>query len=480
MSVRRLAEDSVQPAGFAFSADNANWAQRTIEKYPEGRQQSAVIPLLMRAQEQDGWVTKAAIEHVAGMLQMPLIRVLEVATFYTQFQLKPIGTRAHIQVCGTTPCMLRGSDELMRVCKSKIHAEQFHLNASGTLSWEEVECLGACVNAPMIMVFKDTYEDLTPERLEAIIDGFEKGETVPVGPQIDRHLSAPEGGLTSLTSTDDVPADQGGPADGAAPQGAGAGADTSESNAGRPKTSTPETDPTIAGPGKATNANTDPAVEAAASIDPAAGASRPHAGATGGTSEGATGAADKEAGREDSARTSEDGESVRRDGPLRGAEAAAEAAVVPDRSRPGTDTLLATPPTTPPDEIEANRVSSDVLAGPVATDHFEVGDGDKTGHAPGATGSTLETEGPHEAGEKPAGLLAISDGPKDDLKVIRGIGPVIESKLNDLGVFHFRQIAAWTPMNLVWIDNYLNFRGRAIRENWVRQAGLLVARAETK
>ncbi|GGD25868.1 hypothetical protein GCM10011335_31070 [Aureimonas glaciei] len=491
MSVRRLAEDSVQPAGFAFSADNANWAQHTIQKYPEGRQQSAVIPLLMRAQEQDGWVTKAAIEHVAGMLQMPLIRVLEVATFYTQFQLKPIGTRAHIQVCGTTPCMLRGSDELMRVCKSKIHPEQFHQNASGTLSWEEVECLGACVNAPMIMVFKDTYEDLTPERLEAIIDGFERGESIPVGPQIDRHLSAPEGGLTSLTSSDTAPApDQGGPAEGAAPQGAGAGADTTVSYAGRPKTSAPETDPTIAGPGKATNANTDPAVEADASIDPAAGARQPHAGSTGGTSEGASGAADKEAGREDSSRTSGDGDTVRRDGPLQATEAAAEAAVVPDRSRPGTDPRVATPPTTPPDEIEANRTSSDVLPGPAATDHFEAGQDTGSdakaasagGNVPtaGTDGSTLETDGPHAAGEKPAGLLALADGQKDDLKVIRGIGPVIESKLNDLGVFHFRQIAAWTPMNLVWIDNYLNFRGRAIRENWVRQAGLLVARAETK
>src|SRR6218665_2100364 len=111
MSVRRLAEDNVQPSGFSFSKDNAVWAEATIQKYPKGREQSAVIPLLMRAQEQDGWVTKAAIESVADMLGMAYIRVLEVATFYTQFQLKPVGTRAHIQVCGTTPCMLRGSAE---------------------------------------------------------------------------------------------------------------------------------------------------------------------------------------------------------------------------------------------------------------------------------------------------------------------------------------------------------------------------------
>jgi len=201
MSVRRLADDSVQPASFSFNAENQAWAEKTIKKFPEGRQQSAVIPLLMRAQEQDGWVTKASIEHVAAMLEMPLIRVLEVATFYTQFQLKPIGTRAHIQVCGTTPCALRGAEELMKVCKHKIHHDPLTPNASGTLSWEEVECQGACVNAPMVMIFKDAYEDLTPERLEEIIDAFEagKGDTIKPGPQIDRDFSAPIGGLTSLT-----------------------------------------------------------------------------------------------------------------------------------------------------------------------------------------------------------------------------------------------------------------------------------------
>lgn len=201
MSVRRLADDAVQPAGFAFNADNQNWAHKTIAKYPEGRQQSAVIPLLMRAQEQDGWVTKAAIEHVASMLDMPLIRVLEVATFYTQFQLKPVGTRAHIQVCGTTPCMLRGSEALMDVCRHKIHHDPFELNAEGTLSWEEVECQGACVNAPMVMIFKDAYEDLTPERLAEIIDEFEagKGDAVKTGPQDGRITSEPMGGLTALT-----------------------------------------------------------------------------------------------------------------------------------------------------------------------------------------------------------------------------------------------------------------------------------------
>ncbi|MGB3380744.1 MAG: NADH-quinone oxidoreductase subunit NuoE [Rhodanobacter sp.] len=201
MSVRRLADESVQPASFAFNREMTAQAKVWIKKYPKGREQSAVIPLLMLAQEQEGWVTRAAIEHIAAMLDMPLIRVLEVATFYTQFQLQPVGTRAHVQVCGTTPCMLHGAEALMDVCRSRIHHDPLHTNEAGTLSWEEVECQGTCVNAPMVMIFKDTYEDLTPERLAEIIDAFEagKGSTIKPGPQVDRIYSAPEGGLTSLT-----------------------------------------------------------------------------------------------------------------------------------------------------------------------------------------------------------------------------------------------------------------------------------------
>ncbi|TPW33528.1 NADH-quinone oxidoreductase subunit NuoE [Martelella alba] len=212
MSVRRLADEAVQPPEFSFNAENAVWAEATINKYPAGRQQSAVIPLLMRAQEQDGWVTRAAIEKVAEMLSMAQIRVLEIATFYTQFQLKPVGTKAHVQVCGTTPCMLRGAGELISVCKRKINEHAFEPNAEGTLSWEEVECQGACANAPMVMIFKDSYEDLTPERLEEIIDAFEagKGSEIKPGPQIDRWYSAPEGGFTALIDdgTEDQAADE--------------------------------------------------------------------------------------------------------------------------------------------------------------------------------------------------------------------------------------------------------------------------------
>ncbi|NMD06744.1 MAG: NADH-quinone oxidoreductase subunit NuoE, partial [Phyllobacteriaceae bacterium] len=197
MSVRRL--DPVQPEHFSFSPDNLAWAKQTIAKYPTGKQASAVIPLLWRAQEQEGWCTRAAIEYVADMLDMAYIRVLEVATFYTMFQLSPVGKKAHVQVCGTIACQLRGAEDLIKVCKRKIHSEPHHVSADGNLSWEEVECLGSCVNAPMVQVFKDTYEDLTPEKLETLIDDWSISRRTQPGPQIDRQFSAPVGGPVALT-----------------------------------------------------------------------------------------------------------------------------------------------------------------------------------------------------------------------------------------------------------------------------------------
>jgi NADH-quinone oxidoreductase subunit E len=200
VSVRRLADESVQPKSFEFTSANLKWAKETIRKYPKGKQASAVIPVLWRAQEQnDGWVSRAAMEEVGKMLDMPYIRVYEIATFYTMFQLEPVGKKAHVQVCGTTPCMLRGSEELMKVCKRKIAEQPHTLSADGNFSWEEVECLGACVNAPMIQIWKDTYEDLTPEALEDLLDKIARGQKVKPGPQIDRTNSAPEGGPTTLT-----------------------------------------------------------------------------------------------------------------------------------------------------------------------------------------------------------------------------------------------------------------------------------------
>ena len=200
MSVRRLAADAIQPASFAFSSENQAWAEKIIARYPAGRQQSAVIPILWRAQEQEGWVTRAAIEHVAKLLGMAYIRVLEVATFYTQFLLKPVGSEAHIIVCGTTPCMLRGAGDLIEVCQHKIAHDPLEVSADGKLSWEEAECLGACVNAPMIMIGNDTYEDLTKDSFETLVETFRSGngKSIPVGTQIPRKNSAAEGGATTL------------------------------------------------------------------------------------------------------------------------------------------------------------------------------------------------------------------------------------------------------------------------------------------
>ncbi len=198
--LRRLHPE--QPASFAFTPANLAWARAQMTKYPEGRQASAVIPLLWRAQEQEGWLTKPAIEYVADMLGMPYIRALEVATFYFMFQLQPVGSVAHVQICGTTSCMIMGAEDLIGVCKKKIAARAHELSADGKFSWEEVECLGSCTNAPMAQIGKDYYEDLTPETLEALLDRMAAGEVPVPGPQNGRYASEPLSGLTSLREFD--------------------------------------------------------------------------------------------------------------------------------------------------------------------------------------------------------------------------------------------------------------------------------------
>jgi NADH-quinone oxidoreductase subunit E len=195
--LRRLHPE--QPATFAFTRANAAWAKRQMGKFPKGRQASAVIPLLWRAQEQEGWLTKAAIEHVADLLGMAYIRVLEVATFYFMFQLQPVGKIAHIQVCGTTPCMLRGAEDLADLCRHRIGGEH-ELSADGNFSWEEVECLGACTNAPMVQIGKDFYEDLTVESFSRVLDGLAGGAVPVPGPQNGRYAAEPASGLTTLKS----------------------------------------------------------------------------------------------------------------------------------------------------------------------------------------------------------------------------------------------------------------------------------------
>ena len=198
MAVRRLHPD--QPPHFAFTAENLAWARATIAKYPPGKEASAVIPLMWRAQEQaGGWLPEPAIRAVCDLLDMAYIRGLEIATFYTMFQLSPVGSKAHVQVCGTTPCMLRGARDLVAVCKRRIGEHQHVPSADGTLSWEEVECIGVCANAPVVQIGRDTFEDLTPRQLEVVLDGFVSGKPPKPGSQIGRTASCPEGGPTTLT-----------------------------------------------------------------------------------------------------------------------------------------------------------------------------------------------------------------------------------------------------------------------------------------
>jgi NADH-quinone oxidoreductase subunit E len=201
MAVRRLAPIELQPKSFVFSPENLAWAGREMTKYPEGRQASAVLALLWQAQAQaGGWLPEPAIRYVADLLDMAHIRVLEIATFYTMFNLEPVG-RYYVQLCGTTPCVLRGAEELKQVCRSKI-GEPGRVTADGTFSWIEVECLGACVNAPMLQINEDNYEDLTPEILARILDDLAAGKSPRPGPQIDRQFSAPVGGPTTLVEPD--------------------------------------------------------------------------------------------------------------------------------------------------------------------------------------------------------------------------------------------------------------------------------------
>jgi NADH-quinone oxidoreductase subunit E len=196
--LRRLHHE--QPESFAFTPDNQAWAEAQLTKYPEGREASAIIPLLWRAQEQEGWLTRPAIEHVADMLGLAYIRALEVATFYFMFQLQPVGSVAHFQICGTLSCMIMGAEDLIAVAKEKIAPNPHELSADGKFSWEEVECLGSCANAPMAQVGKDFYEDLTTDGFAGIIDRMAKGEVPVPGPQNGRYGAEPLGGLTSLTA----------------------------------------------------------------------------------------------------------------------------------------------------------------------------------------------------------------------------------------------------------------------------------------
>ena len=180
-----------QPASFAFDAANAEQARTIIARYPAGRQASAVLPLLEMAQRQaGGWLPRAAMDHVAGVLEMAPIRVYEVATFYSMFNLKPVG-KFHVQLCRTTPCWLRGSDALRKVCETKLGVGLKQVTEDGLFSVSEVECLGACCNAPMVQISDDFYEDLTPENFGQLLDALKRGENPKAGPQNGRRGSEP-------------------------------------------------------------------------------------------------------------------------------------------------------------------------------------------------------------------------------------------------------------------------------------------------
>jgi NADH-quinone oxidoreductase subunit E len=195
MSVRRLAQE--QPDSFAFSKQTMEQVKWWLAKYPPERKASAIIPIMWLVQKQEGWVSEPAIQAVAQLLGMAQIRVLEVATFYTMFHLAPVG-RHHLQVCGTTPCMLRGAEDLKEVCKRRIGGAH-KPGKDGFFSWEEVECVGACVNAPVVAIDDHYHEDLTPAALEALMEKLARGEGIEPGSAAGRQTSAPEGGALTLT-----------------------------------------------------------------------------------------------------------------------------------------------------------------------------------------------------------------------------------------------------------------------------------------
>ena len=195
MSVRRLAKE--QPDSFVFNKKSEGLIKFWLAKYPDAKKASALIPMLWIAQEQEGWVCEPALRDIAARLEMPYIRVYEVVTFYTMFNLSPVGEH-FVQLCGTTPCWLRGSDDLKAVCK-KVIGDERQVSSDGKLSWMEVECLGACANAPMVQVNDDFYEDLDAENFEKLLTDLREGRPVKVGPQGGRKGSEPAGQLTSLT-----------------------------------------------------------------------------------------------------------------------------------------------------------------------------------------------------------------------------------------------------------------------------------------
>ncbi|WP_299885463.1 NADH-quinone oxidoreductase subunit E [uncultured Ruegeria sp.] len=366
--LRRLHPE--QPDSFAFTAANQQWAEAQITKYPEGRQASAVIPLLWRAQEQEGWLSRPAIESVADMLGMAYIRVLEVASFYFMFQLQPVGSVAHIQVCGTTSCMICGAEDLIAVCKDKIAEKPHALSADGKLSWEEVECLGSCTNAPMAQIGKDYYEDLTAESFGKIIDDLAAGKVPLPGPQNGRYAAEPLSGLSSLTEYD----------------------------AGKPQYN--------------------------ASV----------------------------------ALASDLGDTVRR---IDGTEVPILTPWLGKDGKAAATKSAPKPPKAPATGKPAAKQAAEAKSKP-------------------AKAKKAEAKPAELKEEQPETLTGARGGAPDDLKLLKGVGPKLEQTLNELGFYHFDQIAAWTDGHVAWVDARLKFKGRIERDGWIEQASKLAAGEETE
>lgn len=462
MTVRRLAE--TQPDSFAFTPENQDWCKKQIEKYPENRQASAVIPLLWRAQAQhDGWLPKPAIEKVADMLDMNYIRVLEVATFYSMFNLEPVG-KHFIQLCGTTPCMLRGAQDIKAVLQERIGAER-HVTDDGKFSWLEVECLGACCNAPMVQINDDYYEDLTPENFAKLLDDLEAGNAVKIGSQTGRTTSEPEPGkANTLLDASLYDGSQLGDwkqrfqtewdAEKAKAEIQEAGADKGDGKAG--------SEPVKPEPKPAAELK-----DKAAGTDAAKGAAVPSASvpASGQTT---TAAPSRTEGQTDAAAKagSNIGGQARRE-----ASGGAGGKPPPQSSSSAMDKA--------DEESENDKTGSQPVASDepvdVAADEADV----KAKIA--ALGKSASAEDKANAvGTRPAGLAAARGGVADDLKRVKGIGKVNEGKLNGLGIFHFDQIAAWSRAEIRWVGAFISFTGRIDRENWLDQARVLAAGGETE
>ncbi len=376
--LRRLHPE--QPDSFAFTPANREWAEAQISKYPEGRQASAIIPLLWRAQEQEGWLTRPAIEHVCDMLGMAHIRGLEVATFYFMFQLQPVGSVAHIQVCGTTSCMICGAEDLIAVCKEKIARRPHELSADGKLSWEEVECLGACANAPMAQIGKDYYEDLTAESFGRILDELRAGKVPAPGPQNGRYAAEPAKGLTSLAAYD-------------TDRGEGNGSVALAKALGDTVKRIDGTEVPLLAPWRDKGAGHHPG--AAANI------------------------------------------------------------VAAPRPRPAHSQAPKAAKPAAPEPAEPKAAKPKSSAGK-----------DRAAEPAAPYGAAAEPR-------QPETLDAPRGGQADDLKKIKGVGPKLEKLLNDLGFWHFDQIAAWGPEEIAWVDERLTFKGRIERDDWVGKAAAL-------